>query len=159
MLRESTASSSPARAPHGAGEGATTAAAGAVPGASGGVVGPVAALGGAMGGAARATLLDAKGRLAASPRKGLSKKMKQPVLEKDRRKKGVGDSEVQKEIYAAGKELAGSKIVNELYAVYVASIGGKGNLPWDELLLSGNERGGGAAEAEEEQAALEEDGS
>ena len=91
--------------------------------------------------------------------KGLLKKMKQLVLENDRRKKGVGDSEVQKDIYAVGKELIGSKIVNELYAVYVASIGGKGNLPLDELLLSGNERGGGAAEAEEEQAAPEEDGS
>ena len=57
------------------------------------------------------------------------------------------------------KELVGSKIVNELYAAYVASIGGEGNLPWDELLPSGNERGGGAAQAEEEQTAAEEHGS
>ena len=44
--------------------------------------------------------------------------MKQLVLENDRGKKGVGDSEVQKEIYAFGKELVGSKIV--------ALIGGRG---------------------------------
>ena len=66
---------------------------------------------------------------------------------------------MQKKIYAVGKGLVGSKIVNELCAIYVASIGSEGNLPWDELLPSGNERGGGAAGAEEEQAAPEEDGS
>ena len=49
--------------------------------------------------------------------------------------------------------------MNELHAAYVASIGGEGNLPWDELLPSGNEHGGGAPEAEEEQAAPEVDGS
>ena len=100
-----------------------------------------------------------KGKRASAARTGLHKKMKQLVLENDRRKKGVGDSEVQKEIYAFGKGLVGSKIVNELYAAYVASIGAEGNLPWDELLPSGNERGGGAAQAEEEQTAAEEHGS
>ena len=39
-----------------------------------------------------ATLLKAKGRV--SGRKSLLKKMKQLILENDRRKKGVGDSEV-----------------------------------------------------------------
>ena len=71
----------------------------------------------------------AKGRLAASPRTGLHKKMKQLVLENDRGKKGVGDSEVQKEIYAFGKELVGSKIV--------ALIGGEGNLPWGRAAALG----------------------
>ena len=41
-----------------------------------------------------------KGKRASAARTGLHKKMKQLVLENDRRKKGVGDSEVQKEIYA-----------------------------------------------------------
>ena len=55
--------------------------------------------------------------------------MKQLVLENDRGKKGVGDSEVQKEIYAFGKELVGSKIV--------ALIGGEGTLPWGRAAALG----------------------
>ena len=63
--------------------------------------------------------------------------MKRLVLEIDRGKKGVGDSEVQKEVYAFGKGLVGSKIVTELYAAYVASIGGEGTLPWGRAAALG----------------------
>jgi len=100
-------------------------------------------------------LIAGKRRLTESPRQGPLKKMKQLFLEHDRRKKGVDDSDVQKEIFADGKVVVPSKTVNDLYAAYLQSIDGEGNLPWDELLPPGNERDGDAAGAEEEQGAIE----